>query len=92
MQINPQFPVGPAPTAAFAKAAATRSNAQPATDFVSKEGLDAGLRQAPDLRAEELERAAELIRCPDYPNAAQLSSLARFLARHLQPEPSPDSE
>jgi hypothetical protein len=92
MQINPQFPVGLVPTVAFAKAAAARPHAQPAPDFVSKEGLDAGLRQAPELRAEILERAAGLIRSPDYPSAAQLNRLASFLAEHLQAESSPDSE
>ena len=89
MQINTNYNAGWFPTLAYAKAAAQPGNPAAGPAFDAKEQLDASLAQVPDVRPEQVARAARLIQAGGYPTAGQMDAMARRMAEALSAAPTP---
>jgi hypothetical protein len=64
--------------------AARKTPTQPKQlDLAKTDALDAALKATPDVRAEQVAKAKELIQSPDYPSAKVVDQLAGVLAKNI---------
>jgi hypothetical protein len=69
------------------------SNAAPAKETLAlsaSENLAGALKQIPEVRAEQVARAKELVNDPSYPSDAVLGKVSGLLADHIQSEINPE--
>lgn len=91
MQINTNYhfsPVGGAsgvkPATAVAKPAAGPAPAtEDVASFPNATALNKALTQTPDIRADKVARAKELVKQSDYPPAEMVKKIGELLADHL---------
>jgi hypothetical protein len=57
-------------------------------DLARTEALDAALKAAPEVRADQVERAKTLIQDPGYPSAKVVEQVAEVLARRIRSKES----
>jgi hypothetical protein len=65
------------------RSVAAAPSAAPDSSFASSSALEAALKNTPDVRASEVDRARELISDPNYPSSGTINQLAGFLADKL---------
>ena len=61
-----------------------RPKVESETEFSASTALTGALKQTPELRGEEVARAAKLVADTSYPPAAVLRSLAHFLVQNIE--------
>lgn len=91
MQINtnyhfsPVHRVGESSPAAFAAASAPAPapNTGDIASFAATQRLSDALAQTPDIRADKVARARELVRQSDYPPAEMVRKIGNLIAGHL---------
>jgi hypothetical protein len=68
----------------------TPTGAKPVAEsdsFASSNALEAALKNAPDTRAEALDRGRALVSNSDYPSSDTVKKLSEFLAGQMQSSP-----
>jgi hypothetical protein len=60
-----------------------RPKVESQTEFSASTALNGALKQTPELRRDEVARAAKLVADTNYPPAAVLRSLAHFLVQNI---------
>jgi hypothetical protein len=66
------------------KPVAQPRTAEVSADFAQVNTLEDALQQAPDVRAEEIARATELVESRTYPPPEMIKRLARLLAEEFE--------
>ena len=83
MQINTNSVRPPTVVTNQAEAVKTRVRQERAPDFAESAALDNAMHETPDVRQEEVERAARLVENENYPPPEMLDRLSKLLADNL---------
>ena len=89
MQINTNYHFSPVAGVNALRPIATKSTVGPApvtgdiASFPNATALNQALANAPDIRAEKVARAKELVKQSDYPSADMVKKIGELLAGHL---------
>ncbi len=90
MQINTNYHFSPVEGVSATRSAAAKAAAGPApatedvASFPNANALNKALAQTPDIRADKVARAKELVKQSDYPPAEMVKKIGELLADHLQ--------